>query len=327
MLDTKKICVVGAGKWGMNHIRTLHQMNCLSAVVESNEDIVEKLKNTYPEISIFSSIDETYSFKFSGYTLATPASTHYKIAKNIIDNGFSVLIEKPMTLNVSDAKDLIDSAQKNKVNIMVGHVLLFHPAIQKIKELIDSGKIGNLQYIYSNRLNLGQVRTEEDVFWSFAPHDISILQFLTDSFPLDINTMGGAFLQDDIHDSTITFLSYPNNIKAHIYLSWLHPFKEHRIVIIGSEGMITFEDSLENKPLKFYDKKFILNKNNFEKIDGSIEDINYKQSPPLEEELKYFVKNLDKDRIEISNGENGLEVIQILESSSKQLNKIYANER
>ena len=181
-----------------------------------------------------------------------------------------------------------------------------------IKELIDSGKIGNLQYIYSNRLNLGQVRTEENVFWSFAPHDISILQFLTESFPVDINTMGGAFLQDDIHDSTITFLSYPNNIKAHIYLSWLHPFKEHRIVIIGSKGMISFEDSLDSKPLKFYDKKFIRNKNNFEKIDGKIEKIDYEESAPLEEELKYFVNNLDEGDFKISNGENGLEVIRMM---------------
>tara|TARA_B100002051_G_C16709399_1_gene625766 strand:- start:625 stop:1605 length:981 start_codon:yes stop_codon:yes gene_type:complete len=326
MVDQKKICVIGAGRWGRNHIKTLYRMSSLAAVVESDKEVIRDLKKMYSDILFFSSIQETFSYNFSGYVVATPAPTHFNISKMIIENGFSVLIEKPMTLNVPDAENLIDMANQNNVNIMVGHVLLFHPAIQKIKELINSGKIGELQYIYSNRLNLGQVRKEEDVFWSFAPHDISILQYITESFPLEINTMGGAFLQQDIHDSTITFLSYPNNIKAHIYLSWLHPFKEHRIVIIGSEGMLSFEDSLDNKPLKFYDKKFILNKNNFEKIDGEIEEIEYSTKSPLDEELIYFMNNLDTG-FEVSDGKNGLEVIKILSSSSKKLKDMHVAEK
>ena len=325
MLNPKKICVIGAGRWGKNHIRTLYEMGCLSAIVESNQDITKELEKTYSNISFFTSIEETFSLNFSGYVIATPAPTHYQIAKTIIENGFSVLIEKPMTLDVSESESLLMIAEQNNINIMVGHVLLFHPAIQKIKELIDTGKIGKLQYIYSNRLNLGQVRKEEDVFWSFAPHDISILQFLIESFPVEINTMGGAFLQQGIHDSTMTFLSYPGNIKAHIYLSWLHPFKEHRIVIIGSDGMISFEDSLDSKPLKFYDKRFILNEDNIEKIDGETELIDYDKKAPLREELTYFINNLDSG-FKISDGKNGLEVIKILNSASKKLKNIYADE-
>tara|TARA_Y100000996_G_scaffold404050_1_gene377701 strand:- start:2657 stop:3637 length:981 start_codon:yes stop_codon:yes gene_type:complete len=326
MLNKNKICVIGAGRWGRNHIRTLYEMGYLSAIVEPNKYHVEELKEIYSDIAFYTSIEETLDCNFLGYVIATPAPTHYSLAKKIIENGFPVLIEKPMTLNIFESEELLEISKKNNVNIMVGHVLLFHPAIQKIKELLDANKIGKLQYVYSNRLNLGQVRTEENVFWSFAPHDISILQFLTGSFPEEINTMGGAFLQEDIHDSTITFLSYPNNIKAHIYLSWLHPFKEHRIVVIGSEGMITFEDSLDNKPLKFYDKKFILNKNNFEKIDGEIELIDYAKKAPLKEELKYFVNNLNKG-FDLSCGENGLEVIKILTMASEKLNNIPVNER
>ena len=132
---------------------------------------------------------------------------------------------------------------------MVGHVLLFHPAIIKIKELIMDGRLGNIQYIYSNRLNLGQVRTHENVFWSLAPHDISIFQYFMEEYPAKIKTHGSDILQKGIQDSTITVIEYLNNVKSHIFVSWLHPFKEHRFVIIGSEGMIHFEDSIENKPL------------------------------------------------------------------------------
>ena len=140
---------------------------------------------------------------------------------------------------------------------MVGHVLLFTPAVKKIKEMLDKGEIGELQYLYSNRLNLGKVRTEENVFWSFAPHDIAIFQYLTDSFP-KINANGSTFLQKGIPDSTMTQLEYENGVKGHIFVSWLHPFKEHRLVVIGSEAMISFEDSLDEKPLKLYSKKINL---------------------------------------------------------------------
>ena len=167
MNDNKKICVIGGGRWGKNHLKTLYRLNSLSAIVDNNQSLLRDLKKIYPEVLFFSSIEETFSHKFSAYVIATPAPTHFKIAKTVIERGFPVLIEKPMTLNVADAESLIRIADKNQVNIMVGHVLLFHPAIQKIKELVDTGT-PELQYIYSNRLNLGQVRKEEDVFWSFA---------------------------------------------------------------------------------------------------------------------------------------------------------------
>ena len=318
----KKICVVGAGNWGFNHIKTLHAINALGGVVELNPENKNKVKNQFPEIKIFSSIDESFEQNFLGYTIATPVPTHYSLAKKIINKGYSVLIEKPMTLNASEAEDLIKLSKSRKVNIMVGHVLLFHPAIQKIKDLIDCNKIGRLQYIYSNRLNLGKVRTEEDVFWSFAPHDISIMQYLTDSYPLEINTTGGAFLQNEVYDTTITTLAYPGNIKAHIYLSWLHPFKEHRIVVIGSEGMISFEDSSKNKPLKFYDKKYAIKNNVPEKHDGEVVLIDYPMLAPLEEEMKYFIQNIEKDSFQIAGSQNGLEVIKILEQASSRKKEI-----
>jgi len=185
--------------------------------------------------------------------------------------------------------------------------------------LIDTGRIGTLQYIARNRLNLGKVRTKENVFWSLAPHDIAIFQYLTDSFPVRIQASGTTFLQKGIPDSTLTHLNYKNGIKGHIFVSWLHPFKEHRLVVIGSEAMISFEDSLEGKPLKLYSKKFDLVSGVPEKVDGPVEWIPYEKKMPLTVEFEYFLDHLDGQKPDVANGRHGLDVIKILVETSKQI--------
>ena len=315
----KKICVIGAGKWGQNHISTLDRLNYLNGVVESNPLAFNKIKSKYPNIKLFTNVSQAIKYGFDGFIIATPAETHFEIAKKILNSKNHVLVEKPFTTNIEDAEYLCKLAKKKNVNIMVGHLLLFHPAINKIKEYISKGKIGTLQYIYSNRLNLGTVRTHENVFWSFAPHDISILQFLTGSFPNKILSNGAAIIQKNIHDTTLTILEYPNNIKCHIYVSWLHPFKEHRLVVIGSKGMLTFEDSIDKKPLKFYNKKIIIDNCIPIEKNGNIKLVKYKKDKPLDMQLKYFVDHLDDRLLKKSNGENGLDVVRILTKSSDSL--------
>ncbi len=317
----KTVCVIGAGYWGKNHIRTLHELGFLGGIVESNQETLNRFAEQYPNVKGFLSLNEALrEVSFLGFTVATPAETHYQLAKKIIEAGKHVLVEKPFTLQNDHAEELVRLSEKNNVNLMVGHVLLFHPAIKKIKNLIEENKIGKLQYIYSNRLNPGQVRTEENVFWSLAPHDISIFQFLTDSFPKSITASGSAFLQKGIHDSTITQFKYENGVEGHVFVSWLHPFKEHRLVVIGSEAMITFEDSVQRKPLlKLYSKKFNLMNGIPEKIDGPVELIEFSHKMPLTEELSYFVDHLDGKKPEISNGEHALDVTRILVDASRQL--------
>jgi len=230
-------------------------------------------------------------------------------------------VEKPFALEKKHAEELIHLSEKNNVNLMVGHVLLFHPAIKKIKELINKGKIGKLQYIYSNRLNLGQVRTEENVFWSLAPHDISVFQYFTNSFPTSIHASGSAFLQEGIHDLTLTQLKYPSGVEGHIFVSWLHPFKEHRLVAIGSKGMISYEDSSEEKELLFYKKGIDWIQGEPIKRDGATKVIKYKPALPLTEELRYFINHLDGTPITVANGRNGIEVLDILEKATESLMK------
>jgi len=327
-MSTKNICVIGAGYWGKNHIRTLYELGALGGIVETNREVLSELSSIYPDVKTYTKLDDALTNdEFAGFTIATPAQYHYKLAKLVIEKGKSVLVEKPITLDSKQAKHLKELSESMKVNLMVGHVLLFHPAIQKIKQFITEGKIGTLQYIYSNRLNLGTVRTEENVFWSFAPHDVSIFQYLTDSYPQRITSTGGAFLQADIHDTTMTVLEYPENVKGHIFVSWLHPFKEHRLVVIGSKGMLRFEDSTDGKPLVFYDKGFEWSVGEPEKREGPAEYIAYENRMPLTAEMEYFVKHLDGNRPQIANGKNAVEVMEILEKATESLNNgiIYEN--
>ena len=321
-MSRTKICVVGAGYWGKNHIRTLHDLDALGGVVERKKDLLDSIVEKYPYVKTFSSLSEALTEEyFSSFTVATPAETHHDVAVQIIKARKHVLVEKPLCLNIEDAENMVNLAKEYKVHLMVGHVLLFHPAIQMIKNLIDKGRIGRLQYIYSNRLNLGQVRTKENAFWSLAPHDISIFQYFTESYPKSIKANGSTFLQKGIQDSTITQLKYPNGIEGHIFVSWLHPFKEHRLVVVGSDAMITFEDSTKGNPIKLYSKKFDITQKTPEKVDGPIEKIKYESKMPLTEELSYFTEHIDKKLLTIANGDHALEVAKILVEASNQLQK------
>jgi predicted dehydrogenase len=319
-MSVKKICVVGAGNWGLNHIKTLDSMNCLGGFIEKDDTLRGNIKRKFPKAKSFKSLDESFLEKdFEGYVVATPAKTHHKLSLKIINAKKHLLVEKPISFSVDEVQDLQIKSKKNKINLMVGHLLLFHPAIIKIKELIDGGKIGEIKYIYSNRLNFGKVRSAENVFWSFAPHDISIFQFLIESYPQKIGCTGNAILQKSIQDSTITTLTYNNGISGHIFHSWLHPFKEHRLVVIGDKGMISFEDSKENKPLVFYSKKIEIINSEIESIDQGEEKIAYPMKSPLTEELSYFINHLDGKKLKINNADDALEVTKILSEASTQL--------
>ena len=319
-MTSKKICVIGCGRWGKNHLRTLASLGSLAAAVDVDDTKLSAAMEQYPAIKGYNNIEEAVAAGYDGYVVATPAETHLPLAMAVISKGLNVLVEKPMTLTANEAQMLIDAAKKSSSRLMVGHVLLFHPAIRKIKELIDSGRIGKLYYLYSTRLNLGNVRTRESVFSSFAPHDISVLNYLIGGKPVDIQAKGVKFLQDEVYDTTMTMLEYSDNIHAHIYVSWLHPFKEQRLVIVGSTGMISFDDSTVEKEIHLYNKRIDFEKGMPVKVEQPDEIVKYDYKPPLEEELKYFIGNLD-GKISINIGEEGLEVVKILESVEKMIKK------
>lgn len=319
-MDKKhKLCVVGAGTWGLNHVKTLKNLNALGGIIEKNNLVKSELKSTYPECFISSSIEKSFDIDFDGYIIATPPNTHYEIAKKIILKNIPVLVEKPITLNLNDAVKLNNLAKQKNVNLMVGHVLLFHPAFVKIKSLIDNGQLGDIQYIYSNRLNLGSFRSQENVLWSFAPHDIALFNYFFDDNPEHITSRGVDILQKNIHDTTITTFEYKKNKMGHIFVSWLHPFKEHRFVIVGSKGMVHFEDTGRKKPLIFYDKTVDVAEGFPKSKLGRNHEIEYDNERPLTAELKYFISRLDGRNIEIANGDSAINVMKLLERASESL--------
>ena len=321
-----KVCVVGGGRWGQNHIRTLSELGYLGGICDVNEDSLQRYQEQHPEVKTFTDLDLALAADMDGFTVATPAHTHFTIAKKIMQSGYPVLVEKPLALSSDEARDLQRISQETGQQLMVGHLMLFHPAIERIKELLDDGLIGKVQYIYSNRINLGTVRTEENILWSFAPHDVSIFQYLLGARPIEVVSRGGAFLQPGVHDSTMTVLRYPGNVMCHNYVSWLHPFKEHRLVLIGSKGMLRFDDSSEEKALLFYEKGIDWIQGEPIKREGVTETIAYGDHQPLTAELDYFVKNMN-GKIAKADGQNAIEVLEVLELASSQIDEVSSQQQ
>lgn len=322
MEKTVNLGIVGCGRWGINHVRTAYQLlqDELRYVCDANDSAKQRVQQISESINFTKDLqvilrDET----INGVVIASSAETHFSIAKQCLEYGKHVLVEKPITLNVTDAKILIDVAKANNRQIMVGHVLLYHPAIVTMNELYQAGKIGTLQYIYSNRLNLGAIRSEENILWSFAPHDISIIQNLVKSKPISIETHGAHFIQNGIEDTTITYLKYANNVHAHVFVSWLHPFKEQRLVVIGNKGMFVFEDSAVQDKLKFYPKGFQSTPGGIQKFEGEFETIPFNNTQPLVEEHKHFYHCIRTNTPPLTNGEHALEVLEILEQATRKL--------
>lgn len=320
--DGINAAVIGCGKWGMNHVKTAYQLLGLQLkyAVDAFESARERVKAVGESITFTTNLDDVLKDdSVNVVIIATPAETHYKVALACLEHGKHLLVEKPITLDSAEAAHLNTVAAERGLNIMVGHVLLYHPAIIKIKQDLDAGRLGKLQYIYCNRLNLGTIRTEENIWWSFAPHDISIIQFLTGTNPVTVNAFGSRFVQEKIEDSTVTHLSYPDNVHAHIFVSWLHPFKEQRIVVIGDKGMYSFEDTLKEGKLKFYPKGFANENGQITKFEGEHEVVAIETKQPLAEEQAHFYNSVINKTKPLTDGVHALEVLKILEAASAKL--------
>ena len=321
-LNAISLAIIGAGRWGKNHVKTANGLLKPEqiTVCDFSEQARETVAGINPEINFTTDFNSVVNDKnINAAIIATPAETHFKIAKQLLEAGKNVLVEKPITLVPSEAEELLNLSLNLNLKLMVGHVLLFHPAVLKIKSDIENGRIGKLQYIYSNRLNLGAIRSEENALWSFAPHDISVIQYLVGDNPIDIQANGGAFVQQGIEDSTLTFLTYPNNVKAHIFVSWLHPFKEQRMVVIGDKGMYVFEDSLKTEKLKFYKKGFENKGGVIEKFDADYEVIDFENKMPLTEEQIHFYESILNNTTPRTDGKHALEVLEILSKATEEI--------
>ena len=305
-----KICVIGAGKWGKNHVKTLSQLDSLGGILDIDKKQLRNFKELFPNINLIHSIDDALKKDFDGYIIATPPSTHYELAKKILFKKKPVLVEKPLATSVKQGLKIRSIINELNGRLVVGHLLLFHPAIIKMKKIIEEGVIGEIKYLYSNRLNMGVVRDDENVFWSLAPHDIALFQFFINSFPTKVKNEGTAFINKKINDISLCKIRYNNNVSGHIFASWFHPFKEHRFIIIGSKGILHFEDAKDKKPLLLY-KNDSLNK----KTPPSI--VKYGYELPLTNELKHFIKIIKGESISKGNIDEAIDVLKILEMGTK----------
>ncbi|KUO61706.1 hypothetical protein APF79_03645 [bacterium BRH_c32] len=318
-MENIRLLIVGAGRWGMNHVKTAASILPHENITVCDFDPASesKIKSVSEKITFVNNIEDAKNITCA--IVATPAETHFKIAKELLNNGIHCLVEKPITLNLEDAEELNKIAEEKKLKLMVGHVLLFHPAVKKMKGDIEKGRIGKLQYIYSNRLNLGAIRSEENILWSFAPHDVSVIQYLVGENPIEITAKGADFVQNGIEDTTITYLKYPNGVNAHIFVSWLHPFKEQRMVVIGEKGMFVFEDSLKSEKLKFYKKGFKNVEGKIEKFEQDYEVVEFEEKQPLKEEQLHFYNSINSNIEPLTDGKHAYEVLKILVNATNKL--------
>jgi UDP-2-acetamido-3-amino-2,3-dideoxy-glucuronate N-acetyltransferase len=323
MADNNKniIGLIGAGAWGKNHLRNLYNLGVLNTVLETSEDITKLRKKEYPDINFVTKLDEFLNIdEIKGVVIAAPAELHFELAKKCMLAGKDVMVEKPLALNVSEGEELVQIAKDNNRILMVGHILQFHSAVIKLKEMIDNGELGQIRYIYSNRLNIGKLRTEENVLWSFAPHDISlIVMFMNGEGPTNVETHGGSYINKGIYDTTLTTFEFKNGVKGHVFVSWLHPFKEQKLVVVGSEKMVVFDDISKEK-LFIYPHKIKWEMGKIpvaEKSDFITIDLELKQ--PLEEELKHFIHCVETRETPKTDGIEGLTVLKVLEEASAKL--------
>jgi UDP-2-acetamido-3-amino-2,3-dideoxy-glucuronate N-acetyltransferase len=312
--------LAGCGYWGRNLARNLHQMGHLAAVADPSAKVLKEVKAAYKGVRTAAQFDALLDDgRIKALAIAAPAAQHYELAKKAIKAGKDVFVEKPLALRVPEAQELLELARKGKRILMVGHILEYHPAILKLKELVDSGELGDLHYVYSNRLNLGKVRQEENILWSFAPHDISVILLLMGMLPEWASTSGQHYLQHEIADVTMTCLAFPGRPRAHIFVSWLHPFKEQKLVVIGSRKMAVFDDVIKDGKLKIFDKG-IEWKDGRPVIRQTAEStLFFPEMEPLREELSHFVECVRTRKAPRTDGANGLRVLRVLDACQRSI--------
>lgn len=319
---SKKIAVVGAGYWGKNLVRNFSELGVLVAVCDSDPDVLRSIHEQYPQIKTCTNFTDVLRDKhIDAVALATPAVSHYQLARLAIEHDKDVFVEKPLALSLQEAKSLSELVESRKAILMVDHLLQYHPAFIKLKEMVDAGRLGKLQYLYSNRLNIGRLRTEENILWSFAPHDISVILALVGKFPQKIKVFGEAYLQDHIFDTTMTDLDFGDKLKAHIYVSWLHPFKEQKLVVIGNYGMAVFNDSSPDEKLTFYPHKIEWIKQKPVASKAQKEVIPLERYEPLQEACRHFLKCVTERKKPRTDAREALDVLKILHEAQRKLDE------
>ncbi|MRR55350.1 MAG: oxidoreductase [Deltaproteobacteria bacterium] len=325
----KKVAVVGAGYWGKNHVRIYYNLGVLHSVCDTNNDALNAIKNDFPDICVTREFDEVLdSDDVKAVVIALPAEQHYEYARKALQAGKDVFVEKPLALELDDARELIRLSSEGNRILMVGHLLRYHPAFLKLKELVDNGDLGRIEYIYSNRLSLGKIRREENALWSFAPHDISMILALCNEVPEHVSAVGHSYLHKHLADVTTTHLSFPSGVNGHILVSWLHPFKEQKLIVIGDKKMALFEDTQPwEKKLTIYSHTIKWEMSMPVPTKGDPEFVPTEEKEPLQEECLHFLRCIDLRESPITDGNEGYRVLEVLDHAQKSMENFLAEEK
>jgi UDP-2-acetamido-3-amino-2,3-dideoxy-glucuronate N-acetyltransferase len=317
------IAVIGTGYWGKNLARNYAQLQALKLICDKNESILEQMKAQYPSIDTEMALNDVLKRDdIHGVVIATPAETHFNIAREVLLAGKHAYVEKPLVLQEGEAYELINLAAEKNLTLMVGHLLQYHPVFERLKKMTQAGELGRINYIYSHRLNLGKIRREENILWSFAPHDISMILSLAGEEPEQVMATGGNYLHRKIADVTTTHLEFSSGLRAHIFVSWLHPFKEQKLVVVGDRKMAVFDDTLPwPDKLLIYPHEIKWENNMPVPAKGEPERIDVDPIEPLKRECEHFLTCISTGQQPLTDGNEGLRVLRILNASQQSLNE------
>jgi predicted dehydrogenase len=320
----KHIAVVGCGHWGKHLVRNFSAIGALCSISDPNSEIADQYASQY-NIKKCSFTEIINDPNIKGVVLAVPAHLHASMALEAMNKNKHVFVEKPLAMNEVEAELMIATAKKNKVQLMVGHLLQYHPIFKMIREYVKEGKVGEINYIYSNRLSFGKVRTEEDVIWSFAPHDISMILSLTGQEPEYVSSNAISILQKNIADTATIHLQFKSGLQSHISVSWLHPYKEHKLVVVGQSAMLVFDDTKSwHEKLALYPYEVVSSKNLINLQNSNVQYIKVMEEEPLKNECQHFLDVVEKNIKPLTDGSEGLRVLKVLSAASRSKTK---NER
>lgn len=309
-----RVGVIGAGNWGKNLVRTFYRLGELAAVAEPNPDARQRLSAEYPGVLLYGDHRDLLAKDVPAVAIATPAHTHYRIAREALLAGKDVFVEKPLALSKAEAAELVEIAEKQNRILMAGHLLLYQPAIRRIKEYIESGALGRIAFFTQERLKFGRVRAVENVLWSFGVHDIAVLLYLVGKKPQEVKATGRRFLQESIEDDVYVHLRFAGGVQAHLHVSWLWPETRRRLTIAGSEAMLTY-DELEQKVI-LHRKRVTPD---LQHHDEGSEVVFRGNEEPLFLECRHFLECIEKRINPLSDGRSAVEVIEVLEAAGGQL--------
>lgn len=318
-----RLAVVGVGNWGKNLLRNFYALLGEERVVACDMDSnrLRELRSQYPglyTVSDFSALLD--SVDVEAIVIATPAITHYTLAHQALLAGKHVFVEKPIAMCSSQAQQLVDIAERNRRVLMVDHLLEYHPAVEQLRKLVRSGDLGELFFLYSERLNLGTIRLEENALWSLAPHDISVMLYLLGEEPKLVQARGACYLQEDVEDMVLATLEFSNNVLGHLHVSWLDPQKIRRLVVVGSQRMAIFNDMEPYGKLTVYSKYVSREGHGFVLHDKGCQIIPLPECEPLRAACEHFLACIARGEQPRSDGRDGLRVLHVLEAAQKSLN-------